>query len=202
MAEKPSRAAPSLVLGLGDPVMDVCVDVSPGAGRRGAQPAEGAAQRRAAPRCAALPPVARCSAAAQRIGPRTSLSSLLPNAPTLPVTMTEFLVRIGAQPGGCSLVEPGQMAALTAAAAAHAVPAHVPGGSAANVLKGLAGVSGGRLRCQLVGMVGADATGARYMQQLQAHGVEAALLVRPHRMQLLFCCWAVAAARRQPAGWQ
>ncbi len=54
----------------------------------------------------------------------------------------------------------------------------MPGGSAANVLKGLAGVSGSSLRCQLVGMVGNDEAGAFYTDSLRRQGVEPALLVR------------------------
>jgi sugar/nucleoside kinase (ribokinase family) len=54
----------------------------------------------------------------------------------------------------------------------------VPGGSAANVLKGLARVSGGELACRLLGMVGADEAGALYTEQLRRQGVEPMLLVR------------------------
>lgn len=72
---------------------------------------------------------------------------------------------------------PGEMAALTAAAVAHATPVRIPGGSAANVLKGLAGVSGGQLRCEMVGMVGADEAGESYTRELRSHGVEPRLAV-------------------------
>jgi hypothetical protein len=69
------------------------------------------------------------------------------------------------------------MAALQAATAPLAPPTRVPGGSAANVLKGLARLSGGDLACQLLGMVGADDAGALYTEQLRCHGVEPVLLV-------------------------
>lgn len=53
----------------------------------------------------------------------------------------------------------------------------VPGGSAANVLKGLAAVSGGAVSTQFMGMVGADEAGATYTRQMREHGVEPVLLV-------------------------
>ena len=70
------------------------------------------------------------------------------------------------------------MQSLQEAAVSQAPAMRVPGGSAANVLKGLAGVSGGTLQCQFVGMVGSDEAGAFYAQQLRSHGVEPLLLVR------------------------
>lgn len=71
------------------------------------------------------------------------------------------------------------MAALThAAIEGHAEVVRLPGGSAANVLKGLAGISGGTLRCEMVGVVGADEAGAFYTTELTAHGVTPRLLVR------------------------
>jgi len=79
------------------------------------------------------------------------------------------------------VVEPSEMHALTEAAVSHAQPTRLPGGSAANVLKGLAGVSDGSLRSQLVGMVGNDEAGSFYTQQLRQHGVEPVLLVRRAR---------------------
>jgi sugar/nucleoside kinase (ribokinase family) len=67
------------------------------------------------------------------------------------------------------------------------------------VLKGLANLSGGRLRCCFNGMVGCDATAAAYRQMLQQQGVEPCLLVSvvcmPHyavwRLLLLCACTTV-----------
>lgn len=87
-----------------------------------------------------------------------------------------FLAALKAQPGGCTCVDAAEMAALQAAATRLAPPTRVPGGSAANVLKGLARVSGGDLSCKLLGMVGADDAGALYTQQLRCQGVEPMLL--------------------------
>ena len=57
-------------------------------------------------------------------------------------------------------------------------PHRVPGGSAANVIKGLAGLSSGRRPTAMVGMLGRDAAGAEYKKKLQSQvggsaGVEA-----------------------------
>lgn len=57
----------------------------------------------------------------------------------------------------------------------------LPGGSAANVLKGLASISGGTLRSQFMGMVGRDEAAAFFTEQMQEHGVEPLLLVRGGR---------------------
>jgi sugar/nucleoside kinase (ribokinase family) len=53
----------------------------------------------------------------------------------------------------------------------------LPGGSAANVLKGLANLSAGRLECSFMGMVGKDATAAEYTSKLQQQGVTPRLVV-------------------------
>ncbi len=53
----------------------------------------------------------------------------------------------------------------------------IPGGSAANVLKGIANLTSGSAHCRFVGMVGRDATGTEYRDKLAAQGVEPVLLV-------------------------
>lgn len=55
----------------------------------------------------------------------------------------------------------------------------LPGGSAANVCKGLAGMAQ-HMRCSFIGMVGSDSTGAEYSEALLLQGVEPALLVGVH----------------------
>ncbi|KAI8467790.1 MAG: Ribokinase-like protein [Monoraphidium minutum] len=155
-----SQAEPLRVLGLGDPVTDICCDVS-----------------------------------------------------------HELLQRTGAQPGGCMLVSPAEMQALLDAAATDAPAACVPGGSAANVLKGLAAVSGGALEPQFFGMVGADAAGSHYERELRAHGVQPRLLrcasgaptaacvclVTPDGQRTMRTCLGAAAeltvAAQLPPGW-
>jgi sugar/nucleoside kinase (ribokinase family) len=57
-----------------------------------------------------------------------------------------------------------------------AVVARIPGGSCANVTKGLAMLSDGALRVRFVGMIGADASGAEYREKLAAEDVEPMLL--------------------------
>jgi sugar/nucleoside kinase (ribokinase family) len=145
-----------LVIGLGDPVVDECVDCDHGV--RGGAAAAVAARAGDAPR----PPVHAAAPIAAPAGPRPAAG---------------FLAALKAHPGGCTCVEPQEMAALQAATAPLAPPTRVPGGSAANVLKGLARLSGGDLACQLLGMVGADDAGALYTEQLRCHGVEPVLLV-------------------------
>lgn len=96
-----------------------------------------------------------------------------------------LLARLGAEPGGCVPVEAPEMAALLALPElqAHAIQ-RVPGGSAANVMKGLAGLSGSAASCgsgpalaaAFVGMVGRDAAGAEYRASIAAHGVAPLLL--------------------------
>lgn len=96
----------------------------------------------------------------------------------------EFLARVADEPGGCVPVDSRQMAELMAAADAETHERlMIPGGSAANVLKGLANLglsSDGApvLDCRFVGMVGADDTGAAYRRKLSAQHVTPCLLVR------------------------
>jgi sugar/nucleoside kinase (ribokinase family) len=53
----------------------------------------------------------------------------------------------------------------------------IPGGSAANVMKGVANLSAGRVCCKFMGMVGTDSTAQAYKQMLQQQGVQPVLLV-------------------------
>ena len=57
----------------------------------------------------------------------------------------------------------------------------IPGGSAANVIRGLANLSAGSMRCQFAGMVGRDHTAQEYAKMLQQQGVEPILVVRSRR---------------------
>jgi sugar/nucleoside kinase (ribokinase family) len=66
----------------------------------------------------------------------------------------------------------------------------VPGGSAANVMKGLANISAGRVHCKFMGMVGTDAVAQDYMQKLKQQNVQPVLLVS--RVMSLVC-WLRAA---------
>ncbi|KAG2440728.1 hypothetical protein HXX76_003585 [Chlamydomonas incerta] len=68
------------------------------------------------------------------------------------------------------------MEKLLAAAATQSELARIPGGSAANVVKGVANIAGANASCRFVGMVGADATGAEYRAKLSAQGVAPVLL--------------------------
>lgn len=45
------------------------------------------------------------------------------------------------------------------------------------MLKGLANLSGGRVRCRFTGMVGSDGTARAYRQMLEQQGVQPLLLV-------------------------
>jgi bifunctional ADP-heptose synthase (sugar kinase/adenylyltransferase) len=54
----------------------------------------------------------------------------------------------------------------------------VPGGSAANVMKGLANISAGSVHCRFMGMVGTDAVATDYMAKLKQQNVHPVLLVR------------------------
>lgn len=60
----------------------------------------------------------------------------------------------------------------------------VPGGSAANVMKGLANISAGQALCKFMGMVGQDTTAADYKEMLQQQGVQPVLLVSCHSCSL------------------
>lgn len=53
----------------------------------------------------------------------------------------------------------------------------IPGGSAANVMKGVANLSAGQVCCKIMGMVGTDSTAEAYRRMLQQQGVQPVLLV-------------------------
>jgi sugar/nucleoside kinase (ribokinase family) len=86
------------------------------------------------------------------------------------------LQRLGAEPGGCVPVDAEEMARLLALPEVAAGMARVPGGSAANVMKGLAGLGQGSLKVAFVGMVGTDEVGAEYQASIAAKGVRPLLL--------------------------
>lgn len=87
-----------------------------------------------------------------------------------------MLQRLGAEPGGCVPVDAEEMARLLALPEVAAGMARVPGGSAANVMKGLAGLGQGNLKVAFVGMVGTDEVGAEYQASIAAKGVRPLLL--------------------------
>mgnify|MGYP001807425841 CR=1 FL=1 len=60
---------------------------------------------------------------------------------------------------------------------AHPLLCRIPGGSAANVMKGLANLSGGRVCCKFMGMVGTDSTAEAYKHKMEQQGVQPVLLV-------------------------
>eukprot|EP00884_Botryococcus_braunii_P009420 jgi/Botrbrau1/1847/Bobra.146_1s0041.1 len=85
---------------------------------------------------------------------------------------------LGLESGGCLPLNTGETSGLVAALERAADQArHVPGGSAANVLKGLANlaVASGR-SVRFIGMVGSDEMGRDYAMQLQEQRVEPRLL--------------------------
>ncbi|KAG2441983.1 hypothetical protein HYH02_009776 [Chlamydomonas schloesseri] len=88
----------------------------------------------------------------------------------------EWLATVAPEAGGCLPVAPEEMEKLLAAAATQSELTRIPGGSAANVVKGVAQIAGGGAACRFVGMVGADATGAEYRAKLAATGVAPVLL--------------------------
>jgi sugar/nucleoside kinase (ribokinase family) len=104
----------------------------------------------------------------------------------------ERLLDLGIERGGCVQVPSAQIDSLLDALAPggggndgtrHAKrPEGLPGGSAANVIKGLAGLAratgaSDSLQCRFAGMVARDVAGERYASALAAEGVEPLLLV-------------------------
>ncbi|KAI7846386.1 hypothetical protein COHA_000097 [Chlorella ohadii] len=115
-----------------------------------------------------------------------------------------LLERLGAEAGGCIPVSAEEMGRLLALPEVAAHMMRVPGGSAANVMKGLACLAqgsraagalgsaaspagsnaaaaggsppGAALDVAFVGMVGSDAVGAEYRASIAAHGVRPLLL--------------------------
>jgi sugar/nucleoside kinase (ribokinase family) len=72
----------------------------------------------------------------------------------------------------------------------------VPGGSAANVMKGLANISAGSMACKFMGMVGTDAVAQDYMDKLKQQNVQPILLVSNQAC----CCTAVKANKPPETG--
>ncbi|KAL4853031.1 putative sugar kinase [Chlorella vulgaris] len=104
----------------------------------------------------------------------------------------ELLQKVGAEPGGCLPVSAEEMARLLAMPELRSNMMRIPGGSAANVLKGLASLASSSsssssistsasssirsLSVAFVGMVGADEVGREYRRSIAAHGVDPLLL--------------------------
>ncbi|WIA14289.1 hypothetical protein OEZ85_002823 [Tetradesmus obliquus] len=88
----------------------------------------------------------------------------------------KFLASIANKAGGCTNITDEELKRLTCMAAEHCDPVRVPGGSAANVMKGLANISAGSVHCKFMGMVGTDAVARDYMQKLEQQNVQPVLL--------------------------
>jgi hypothetical protein len=143
-----SRLAPLHVAGLGDPVMDILVDVDPELLSTVADKAGGCIPIDTAEMSRLLDATTSSSAPLAYVLPHWPVqAAAAANLPLTPVWLSTCLA--------CSL----------------------PGGSAANVLKGLANLSAGRLECSFMGMVGKDATAAEYTSKLQQQGVTPRLVV-------------------------
>eukprot|EP00775_Hariotina_reticulata_P013102 gene13102-13230_t len=88
----------------------------------------------------------------------------------------DFLHTVAQKAGGCVPITYDELGHLTALGAKECEPVRVPGGSAANVMKGLANISAGQALCKFMGMVGQDTTAADYKEKLQQQGVQPVLL--------------------------
>ncbi|KAF5842805.1 carbohydrate kinase-like protein [Dunaliella salina] len=90
----------------------------------------------------------------------------------------EFLVNdVTKEPGGCIPVDGPTMDKLIEVTSKHSKLTSGPGGSAANVMKGVANISQGQLLCKFAGMIGDDETGQQYKSKLASEHVEPLLLV-------------------------
>lgn len=143
-----SRLAPLHVAGLGDPVMDILVDVDPELLSTVADKAGGCIPIDTAEMSRLLDATTSSSA---------PLAYVLPHWPVQAAAAANL--------------------ALTPVWLSTCPACSLPGGSAANVLKGLANLSAGRLECSFMGMVGKDATAAEYTSKLQQQGVTPRLVV-------------------------
>ncbi|GAB4817507.1 hypothetical protein N2152v2_004553 [Parachlorella kessleri] len=88
-----------------------------------------------------------------------------------------LLESLHAEPGGSTTVEPEEMARLLSLPEVQQDCLRVPGGSSANVIGALAGLSDKQLLVVFVGMLGSDAAGAEYRQKMQAQGVDTRCLM-------------------------
>ncbi|GLI71363.1 hypothetical protein VaNZ11_016552 [Volvox africanus] len=109
------------------------------------------------------------------VGLGDPVMDILANVPT------EWLATVTLEPGGCLPVPPEAMSQLLANASTQSDLVRIPGGSAANVVKGIANIAGGNggiaaAQCRFVGMIGSDETGREYRHKLAAQGVEPLLL--------------------------
>jgi sugar/nucleoside kinase (ribokinase family) len=116
----------------------------------------------------------------------------------------EVLTALGATPGTMNLIDEAARSALLARVR---VARMVPGGSAANTMRGLAWLGAGAVAAPLyAGAIGRDETGDRYEEQLQAVGVETRLarkpggtgtstiIVTPDHERTMFTCLAACRA--------
>jgi sugar/nucleoside kinase (ribokinase family) len=90
----------------------------------------------------------------------------------------EFLASVTSEPGGCYDISPEEMRSLVSKASeAGYQTTRIPGGSAANVMKGLSGIMGpSAVEAHFIGMVGKDNTGKEYASRLEATGAKQMLL--------------------------
>jgi len=80
-----------------------------------------------------------------------------------------MLEDLGYERGGCVSVD--DYDEISRLVSQSELKSRVPGGSAANVIKGIAGLSKHRWKCAFVGKVGEDSVGAEYTQRLADAGV-------------------------------
>ncbi|KAK9829366.1 hypothetical protein WJX72_005432 [[Myrmecia] bisecta] len=123
------------------------------------------------------------------------------------------------EPGGCHPISQTEMAGLLVKIGKHHRLARVPGGSAANVVTGIANLSNGSWEVCFMGMLGADETGREYRTRLEEQGVRSLMtestsgastatclcLVTPDGQRTMRTCLAaaqeLASADMLPEGW-
>lgn len=88
----------------------------------------------------------------------------------------EFLATLTSEPGGCTQMAPAEMQECLRRSGEKSTLKRIPGGSAANVMKGLANISRRTLDCKFMGMVAKDSTGTEYRSELNDQGVHPILL--------------------------
>eukprot|EP00877_Chromochloris_zofingiensis_P007935 jgi/Chrzof1/3395/Cz12g23240.t1 len=89
----------------------------------------------------------------------------------------QFLASVADRAGGCVPIGSDEMDSFLSLASDINKPLRLPGGSAANVLKGLANISHGAVQCKFMGMIGRDGMGQDYKHKLAAQNVDPLLLV-------------------------
>ncbi|GAX77562.1 hypothetical protein CEUSTIGMA_g5006.t1 [Chlamydomonas eustigma] len=88
----------------------------------------------------------------------------------------DFLATVTDEPGGCFTVAPDEMKNLLEKVGKKSDVIRIPGGSAANVAKGLASVLADRASVRFLGMIGRDSTGKDYRLKLKEQHVHPMLL--------------------------